>query len=279
MNNIRSFAKSPRVVKEENPNSARMKKKTPKRNCSEKDTGTENMIRTKAVLEATDSVWNVMVKQSTHHWKKVLGLTPTPISISRTCETNRGDVVRRQKGRVPVQVLERPSAQNPKLRSPARTFSAPQQRALSHDIPRLATLRAVAVGTSVSGSSHYFNFVFDSFGNIAVCVRFNESRQFWCQRQSIRLVRMKRDSVHELGGLAFDITSGSVQGTCSGGVFTGGSNGKLVTQSVFFIPEVSIGSCGNDGIGIGRLSNGIGGWGGFHGNINCEVPSEQNWKA
>jgi len=40
MNNSRSFAKSPRVVKEENPNKARIKKKTPtlKRSTTDADT-------------------------------------------------------------------------------------------------------------------------------------------------------------------------------------------------------------------------------------------------
>lgn len=187
MNNIRSFAKSPRVVKEENPNSASMKKKTPRRKGSEKDTGAKKDTHQggfgshRWCLERCGKIIHTSLR-------KVLALTSTPIRMSRTCETNRGDIVRRQKCRVPVQVLERPSAQNPKLSSPARTFSAPQQRALSHDVPCLTTLRSVAVGTSVSSSSHYFNFVLDSFGNIAVCVRFDESREFWCQRRSIRLV-------------------------------------------------------------------------------------------
>jgi hypothetical protein len=38
MNNSRSFANNPRVVKEENPNSARMKKNTPVRGGLEKKT-------------------------------------------------------------------------------------------------------------------------------------------------------------------------------------------------------------------------------------------------
>jgi len=41
MNSNRSFANSPRVVKEENPNKARMKKKTPVPKRSEKMTSAE----------------------------------------------------------------------------------------------------------------------------------------------------------------------------------------------------------------------------------------------
>ena len=68
MNNSRSFANSPSVVKEENPNSARMKKKTPTSGRSE-DSAASNqpVIFTKSVLKATDRVGNVVVKQSTEH--------------------------------------------------------------------------------------------------------------------------------------------------------------------------------------------------------------------
>lgn len=67
MNNNRSFANSPRVVKEENPNRARIKKKTPTRVRSENGIDLKPAALTKPVLEATDRVGNVVVKQSTEH--------------------------------------------------------------------------------------------------------------------------------------------------------------------------------------------------------------------
>ena len=66
MNSTRSFANNPRVVKEENPNRARIKKKTPipKRSVTNADTEQSKML-TKAILEATDRVGNIMVEQPT----------------------------------------------------------------------------------------------------------------------------------------------------------------------------------------------------------------------
>ena len=109
MNNIRSFANNPRVVNEENPNRARMKKKTPTLKRSEKDTRKKKKIHTKAILEATDGVGNVVIKQSTKDCESYQVLPRTPMKVTRTCESNRRNVVRCQKGRVPVQVLECPS--------------------------------------------------------------------------------------------------------------------------------------------------------------------------
>ena len=68
MNSTRSFANSPRVVREENPNRARIKKKTPTREGSEKYGGTKKLeMLTEPVLEATDCVGNVVVEQSAKH--------------------------------------------------------------------------------------------------------------------------------------------------------------------------------------------------------------------
>ena len=68
MNNTRSFANNPRVVKEENPNRARMKKKTPARKGLVRTPILNRLlILTKAILEATNRVGDVMVKQPTEY--------------------------------------------------------------------------------------------------------------------------------------------------------------------------------------------------------------------
>jgi hypothetical protein len=68
MNNKRSFANNPRVVKEENPNRARMKKKTPTPTISEwSPTQNKPTILTETVLETTNSVWDIVIEQSTNY--------------------------------------------------------------------------------------------------------------------------------------------------------------------------------------------------------------------
>lgn len=81
-------------------------------------------------------------------------------------------------------------------------------------------------------------------------------------------MRTERNSVHELGGLAFDITCSDVDGTGGGKGSTWGSDGELMTLSILFVREVGISGYSFKGVGFRGISGSLRGRSSLHGKIN-----------